>query len=651
MAFRRLHDEVRRSENCIQDIRLTDPRDDETRIEDTKGGLLQESYRWILDHRSFEQWQHDPLSRLWIEGDSGEGKTMLLCGLVNELEKTSRGATVSYFCQAADSHINSATAVLRGLLLLLLSQHPSLIHHARAKYDQAESKGLFEDPNAWDLPTTYLIIDALDECTTDLPKLLEFIMKQSTKHTCMRWLVSSRNLPHIEEKLYFADSKMRLSLEVNAFSVANAVAMYIQWKMSLLAKQKGTSKWNVLNKIGSFPPGLTPLYRRMLRQISESDDDELCKLVLATVTLAYRPLALEEVVALNKQLQDIGDDTDLVQQLISRCGSLLTIQSGLFYFVHQSAKDFILAEGVQEVFPSGKDHVHRIFLTRSIETMSKDLLRDIYSLADLGCGIEEVTKPDTDPLVASRYSCVYWVDHLCNSNLETLDKDSVDAFLRNKYVFWLEALSLEVSMIKGVISMAKLHSLFQVCLDRATLEQRLLTKLLIICYHEGTVKIWNLSSHMCTKTLRVRDGNPYRVALSQESNQLACVFLAQMSPIRLEKKASVVTTWDMRRDVRLQTHSTQGDLWNLFYDTMGTHLQTEYGPIGATPEPLLMDISHDGNWITYSGKNVLRIPVEHRAHRYLFPTTTCKPICGTKLAILTQAGHVWLCVYTGRRKE
>ena len=249
------------------------------------------------------------------------------------------------------------------------------------------------------------------------------------------------------------------------------------WVALVFQDLERTSKWNVLNKIGSFPPGLTPLYRRMLRQISESDDDELCKLVLATVTLAYRPLALEEVVALNKQLQDIGDDTDLVQQLISRCGSLLTIQSGLFYFVHQSAKDFILAEGVQEVFPSGKDHVHRIFLTRSIETMSKDLRRDIYSLADLGCGIEEVTKLDTDPLVASRYSCVYWVDHLCNSNLETLDKDSVDAFLRNKYVYWLEALSLEAFMTKGVISMEKLHSLFQVCLDRATLEQRLLTKL------------------------------------------------------------------------------------------------------------------------------------------------------------------------------
>ncbi|KAH5348537.1 hypothetical protein HBI49_198020 [Parastagonospora nodorum] len=567
MAFRRLHDEVRRSEKCIQDIRLTDP--------------------------SFEQWHHDPLSRLlWIKGDPGKGKTMLLCGVVNELEKTSRGATVSYFfCQAADSRISSVTAVLSGLLVLLLSQHPSLIHHARAK----------------DLPTTYLIIDALDECTTDLPKLLDFIMKQSTKHTCVRWLVSSRNLPRIEEKLHFADSKMRLSLEVNAFSVTNAVAM--------------TSKWNVLNKIGSFPPGLTPLYRRMLRQISESDDHELCKLVLATVTLAYRPLALEEVVALNKQLQDIGDDTDLVQQLISRCGSLLTIQSGLFYFVHQSAKDFILAEGVQEVFPSGKDHVHRIFLTRSIETMSKDLRRDIYSLADLGCGIEEVTKPDTDPLVASRYSCVYWVDHLCNSNLETLDKDSVDAFLRNKYVYWLEALSLEVSMIKGVISMEKLHSLFQVCLDRATLEQRLLTKLLIICYHEGTVKFWDLSSRMCTKTLRVGDGNPYRVALSQESNQLVYASLRHGL-----KRTRVLLLHGICAEMYVYKHVPPKEMSGTCFTIPWVHT---YGP----------------------NTTVLRIPVEYRAHRYLFPTTTCKSVCGTKVAILTQAGHVWLCVYAGRGKE
>ncbi|KAH6889391.1 hypothetical protein B0T10DRAFT_572778 [Thelonectria olida] len=40
---------------CIADLRLTDPRDDKTRIEQTKGGLLKDSYCWILDNDDFQQ--------------------------------------------------------------------------------------------------------------------------------------------------------------------------------------------------------------------------------------------------------------------------------------------------------------------------------------------------------------------------------------------------------------------------------------------------------------------------------------------------------------------------------------------------------------------------------------------------------------------
>jgi len=315
-AFKRLRDEVYKNEKCIQDIRLTDPRDDKTRTEDTKGGLLQESYRWILGHSSFKQWQNDPLSRLlWIKGNPGKGKTMLLCGVMKELEKSSRSQIVSYFfCQADDSRINSATTVLRGLLYLLVSQKPSLVKHVREKYDKAGTKALFEDANAWyvlaeifrrvlqdaNLPITYLIIDALDECTTDLPKLLDFIAMVSAKSTGVRWLISSRNWPHIEEKLELTNQDMMLSLELNAHSVLHAVAIFIQWKTLDLAQRKGydkkmqdavfqhltanandtflwvalvfqelekTSEWNVLKKISSFPPGLESLYRRMLQKL------------------------------------------------------------------------------------------------------------------------------------------------------------------------------------------------------------------------------------------------------------------------------------------------------------------------------------------------------------------------------------------------
>ncbi|KAK4031262.1 hypothetical protein C8A01DRAFT_21494, partial [Parachaetomium inaequale] len=44
----------------------------------TKGGLLQDSYRWVLDNAEFQRWRDRPERRLlWIKGDPG--------GIINEL--------------------------------------------------------------------------------------------------------------------------------------------------------------------------------------------------------------------------------------------------------------------------------------------------------------------------------------------------------------------------------------------------------------------------------------------------------------------------------------------------------------------------------------------------------------------------------------
>lgn len=107
-AFRRLKDEFDKTAKCTQDLRCTTPYDDKKRIEATKGGLLIDSYRWVLDNETFQQWQQDPTSRLlWVKGDPGKGKTMLLCGIIDELQKLMpTSALLSYFfCQATDSRI------------------------------------------------------------------------------------------------------------------------------------------------------------------------------------------------------------------------------------------------------------------------------------------------------------------------------------------------------------------------------------------------------------------------------------------------------------------------------------------------------------------------------------------------------------------
>jgi hypothetical protein len=518
-AFRRLMDEIQKQERCIQDIRSTDPRDDKKRIEDTKGGLLRDSYRWVLDNASFQQWGNDPHSRLlWIKGDPGKGKTMLLCGIIDELQKTTaaRTACVSYFfCQATDSRINSATAVLRGLLYLLVSQQPALISHVRKKHDHA-GKSMFEDANAWvtlteifadvlrdpSLSTTYLVVDALDECVTDLPKLLDFVAKQSSASSRVKWIVSSRNWPSIEEQLEQAGHKVRLSLELNAASVSAAVSVFIEQKVSQLAEQKrydeqtrdavfarltsnanntflwvalvcqdlrATARRNVLKKLDTFPPGLNALYERMMQQISQSDDAELCRQLLALIALVYRPITLPELVALAEQLEDVADESEL-REIIGLCGSFLTLQGEAIYFVHQSAQDFLLTKAVREVFPSGREAVHHAIFARSLQAMSKTLRRDMYGLQEPGFSIKDVKQPDPDPLASSRYSCIYWVDHLCKSDpvclptykLAMQDEGVLHAFLKESYLYWLDALSLCRSIAKGVISMAKLQSLVKV---------------------------------------------------------------------------------------------------------------------------------------------------------------------------------------------
>ena len=44
---------VKEDQECVQHLRLTDPRNDKKRIEEIKGGLLEDSYHWILEYSDF----------------------------------------------------------------------------------------------------------------------------------------------------------------------------------------------------------------------------------------------------------------------------------------------------------------------------------------------------------------------------------------------------------------------------------------------------------------------------------------------------------------------------------------------------------------------------------------------------------------------
>ncbi|KAH6986850.1 hypothetical protein EDB80DRAFT_512621, partial [Ilyonectria destructans] len=68
---------------------------------------------------------------LWIKGDPGKGKTMLLCGTIDELEKESDNFLSYFFCQATEARLSNASAVRRALIYLLVQKQPLLISNVR----------------------------------------------------------------------------------------------------------------------------------------------------------------------------------------------------------------------------------------------------------------------------------------------------------------------------------------------------------------------------------------------------------------------------------------------------------------------------------------------------------------------------------------
>ncbi|KAA8629413.1 hypothetical protein SMACR_08962 [Sordaria macrospora] len=528
-ALKRLQDKVHKDYLCLAKLWPTDPRDphvDKERIELAKGGLLADAYRWVFDNPDFNRWRQPQESRLlWIKGDPGKGKTMLLCGIIDELEQRviADGGNLAYFfCQATDSRINNATAVLRGLIYLLAHQQPRLLSYLPENtYPSNDTmariilskvlREMLEDPN---LKVTYLVIDALDECVTDQAQLLQLIVQISSVSARVKWLVSSRNEVQIEEQLAMVAQQSRLSLELNAESVTTAVNAYIQHKVDHLSRQKkydsklktdvqnylssnanGTflwvalvcqvladpkvRRWQTMAKLQAFPPGLDSLYARMMEQIIQSDDADLCRQIIAVSSIVRRPISLQELTTLIEMSDNISDDPQSLEELIGLCGSFLTLRDQTTYLVHQSAKDFLLGiasdkagnqasqEAFRWTFPSGKEGVNYTIFSRSLDAMSTTLRRDIYSLMAPGFPSNKVQIPNPDPLATVRYSCVYWVDHLCDSVSGTdtkrhdllQDNGVIYTFLKTKYLYWLEALSLLQAMPAGVVAIRKLEGL------------------------------------------------------------------------------------------------------------------------------------------------------------------------------------------------
>ncbi|KAI1758442.1 WD40-repeat-containing domain protein [Xylaria castorea] len=484
---------------CLKDLFVVDPRNNMRTIMQNKEDLLADVYKWIFhsdEYAAFTDWgdKASPFPEcrlLWITGSAGTGKTMLLMGIIEELQRQFSSLTprLSYFfCQATKTNLDNATNALRSLIWLLLFQQPRLIKHIQPDHDQV-GRALFENEDAFNaldsifenmlkdpcLSPVYFIIDALDECDKGLALLLRLISKSFTLSDRVKWLVSSRpevlTQQDIQQEIHQLESPRvsRFLVELDRERLKGPVNVYIDYKLSALKGLRGYNDevlanistevrqranniflwvalvfkelshvrgWDAVKTIQHMPRGLPGLYDRIMEKIEGLSGERHCKNVLVAVSLAFRPLSFPELAV----IADLPAGDDVPQTVVEECGSLLVITAEAVSLIHQSAKDYLDENHEFKLRLGGVTRSHMDICNRSIDAMSA-LKENIYG-KDLGFYPNGMKIPDPDPLALVRYACFFWVDHLSFSPPDVDRYYRIHSFLRSHFLHWLEALSL-----------------------------------------------------------------------------------------------------------------------------------------------------------------------------------------------------------------
>ncbi|KAH8430968.1 uncharacterized protein LDX57_008630 [Aspergillus melleus] len=444
----------------LADICETDPQNEMTRIRQSKGGFVAECNNWIMESPELQKWQTSADARLlWIKGGPGKGKTMAMIGLV-DFYLPQIADLCYFFCQNGIPHLNNAVSVLRALVWRLLWTHHGLQKYIPNEYKckKYNGKEVFESPNAFAMLTVmlsqmlrdetldkvFVVLDALDECDNGMGDLCEWILLQSADSLSKaKWLISSRQIPQIEELLRPGNYKICLDLDSSEARVLKSVNHLVETRIDQLAERKGLSKkereelgsilkeksestflWVALvcqrlqltsrrklkMELEKLPSGLGPLYDRMLEQletIDDEDDKELCKRILRVGILSLRPLNLGELgMVVGLPVDAIGD----VPELVDLCSSYLLVRSGYVYVIHQSAKDYFCNGRGQRLFADGLADEHNKLSQRLLDVMETQLARNIYGLDHPGILVEEIIRPQSDPLAKSPSSNQRMID-------------------------------------------------------------------------------------------------------------------------------------------------------------------------------------------------------------------------------------------------
>jgi ankyrin repeat protein len=464
-----------RQKECLQLFRLTKSTEDATyewykdRVEDRVEGTC----NWFLEHDHFGEWCKQVSGLLLVSADPGCGKSVLAKYLVDHV--LLKSATVCYFF-FKDQDQNTVRQALCALLHQLFSQKLALIQHAMKQYEKDGKELVNSTTSLWKIlgdalqdsqaGPIVIVLDALDECAeSEFEDLMRNIESQSRGSQLsdirLRYLLTSRPYEQIVAKfrgLLKSFPRIHIPGEEESEVISQEVNLVISYRVKLLAGEKRlpdevtddlvthltstehrTYLWvhlvfdylktkvfkktrkGIEEATKSLPKSVNQAYEQILAKARDSRDQVVVRRALAIILAANRPLTLSELnLALEidettRSIQDLDleREEDFKSRLRSWCGLFVSVHHGKVYFLHQTAREFLLADIPDSaLLPQGMRWQHSIAMQDAHKMLAECSMR-FLSFFNADETNERTNRTANDVLLD--YSAKFWPMHFRES--------------------------------------------------------------------------------------------------------------------------------------------------------------------------------------------------------------------------------------------
>ncbi|EJT77594.1 hypothetical protein GGTG_02700 [Gaeumannomyces tritici R3-111a-1] len=410
-------------DECLQSFRRGDYAWYKDRIE----LRVPDTCLWFLNHESYQSWLADDSGPLLVSADPGCGKSVLARYLIDSRLGFTlpKDAAICYFF-FKDQDQNTIELALCALIHQLLCLRPKLMHHALPRYKQ-DGAGLANNVTAlWDIlksatadpeaGTVVIVLDALDECLQDernMQTLSRYIHDHFEKRRGnLKILMTSRpyegTVQHIQD-LEKAFPNIRIKGEDESETIREEINSVIEHRVHQMDKFSDDLKAHLRTRLTSIThrtylwlylvfehlkgPDVKQTARGLDRSLledlpktvdeayegilSRSKAPQVTRKAILILLGAYRPLNLREVqIALELAPDtvcpgslDLEPDQAFKRRLRECCGLFVTVHDDKVYFLHQTAREFLLPLAASSPGPAAPPIWAHTFSIRQAHTV------------------------------------------------------------------------------------------------------------------------------------------------------------------------------------------------------------------------------------------------------------------------------------------